>query len=239
MAENGGDDLNVDDAPFALTARIRERLAMQDEDHQRTTWDQLKAIIGTVPPILIVSMYLLLTHDRLSTACNSLDVLKRVPSDFRRYVQWSAQVKESHGSVMNFLIQERLYWNVNPVQSGKGPSFEHRSDIPFADPRDYAVLKNDWPYDFEDDITHLVVWSRTPIAVDDEKGDLLPHSRAIIDAFVVKHFVEPLGHGGRERILWFKNWTSIQSIPGVDHVHVMIRDAPQDLLAQCLQRTDL
>lgn len=126
-------------------------------------------------------------------------------------------------------------------------SFTHYSPIPFADPRDYAILPNDWPYGFVPGITHLLVWTRTPIAVDPSRdGDVTPQSKILIEAFVDQKFSRRLAeHEGilageaRKRVLWFKNWVGLQSVRGVDHVHVIVRDAPQELLEEWCVRRDL
>lgn len=86
------------------------------------------------------------------------------------------------------------------------------------------------------------MWSKTPIATDLElggEGDVTDESRRVIEEFVQRTFVEALGEGGRERLLWFKNWVSLQSVRGVDHVHVLVRDAPEELVKRWTQREDL
>jgi hypothetical protein len=40
------DELDLNDPPFPLTAIDREILATKDEDYHRTTWEDLKRIIG-------------------------------------------------------------------------------------------------------------------------------------------------------------------------------------------------
>jgi hypothetical protein len=104
-------------------------------------------------------------------------------------------------------------------------------------------LLNDWPYGFDSGIKHILVWTRTPIAVDDDQGDVTPESKRIIEDFVERQFVHALAkeagisnEKARERVMWFKNWVSLQSVRGVDHVHVLVRDAPEDLLKQWLVR---
>lgn len=61
----------------------------------------------------------------------------------------------------------------------------------------------------------------------------------MIEGFVERTFVQPLGEDGRERVLWFKNWVSLQSVRGVDHVHVLVKDAPRELLERWVERKDL
>lgn len=91
-------------------------------------------------------------------------------------------------------------------------------------------MLNDWPYALEPGITHIIVWTRTPIATDTDKGDLIPESRALIDAFVKKYFVDALGPGGEDNVLWFKNWVALQSVRSLEHFHVMVRNVDDDML---------
>lgn len=98
-------------------------------------------------------------------------------------------------------------------------------------------MNNDWPYGFAHGITHLCVWLKTPIATDPETGDVTPASRTLIETFVNDTFADrldgALGSGkGKDHVLWFKNWVALQSVRGVDHVHVLVRDAPARLLQQ-------
>ena len=74
------------------------------------------------------------------------------------------------------------------------------------------------------------------------EGYLTPESIALVEGFVQRTFVEPLGSywskQGAARdidnvndcVLWFRNWTGLQSVRGLEHVHVLVRDAPEDLL---------
>ncbi|KAF2213978.1 hypothetical protein CERZMDRAFT_38242 [Cercospora zeae-maydis SCOH1-5] len=216
------DDIDLNDPPFPLTTIDREILATKDEDYHRTTWEDLKNIIAT----------------------NTLEQLKRLPSDLRRYLAWSHNITRSHGSITSYVIHERLHWE--PITSNP-PTFSHYSAIPFSDPRDYVVLRNDWPYGLAPGIAHLLVWSKTPIATDQERGDVTEASREVIEEFVERYFVGELMIDGsdesreaaRGRALWFKNWVSLQSVRGVDHVHVLVRDAPEAALEKWTRRYDL
>jgi hypothetical protein len=117
-----------------------------------------------------------------------------------------------------YLIQHRLPWG--------SPPFTYNSSIPFSDPSDFKILLNDWPYGVTDDITHIVVWSKTPIATDEETGDVTGESRAVIRAFVKRTFVDRLGDG--ERVLWFKNWVQLQSVRALEHIHILVRNATKE-----------
>ena len=137
---------------------------------------------------------------------------------------WTAATKAQYGSMTNYILQHRL-----PQSWGK-PPFTPVSLIPFTSPSDYKILLNDWPYGLTPDITHIVVWSKTPIAVDEKNGDVTVESRNIIENFVGKTFGERIGGGdeGRERVVWFKNWVSLQSVRALEHVHVLVRAASKE-----------
>ena len=41
---------------------------------------------------------------------NRIDLLLRTPSDLRRYLEYMAGLEKEYGSVINFVIKERLRW---------------------------------------------------------------------------------------------------------------------------------
>lgn len=178
----------------------------------------------------------------LNAAANDLAILKRKPSDLRRYIKWTNQTKATYGSITAFILNERLHWIILPTLSGESPSLQCNNTIPFTDPSDYKILLNDWPYGFTADVTHIVVWSKVRIPEQKSEGYLTPESIALVEGFVQRTFVELLGSyrskqgvagasdPANKRVLWFRNWTGLQSVRGLEHVHVLVRDAPKDLL---------
>ncbi|KAH8672118.1 hypothetical protein BGZ60DRAFT_406589 [Tricladium varicosporioides] len=185
------------DEPFPLTERDKIGLTLTDADFELHTWDALKGAIAT----------------------NKLDILQRKPSDLRRYIYWCRKINVEYGGIGNYVIQHRLPWG--------SPPFTHKSDIPFAELDDFKILINDWPYGFTDDITHIVVWSKTPIPTDDETGDLTIESRKILEDFVKRTFVDRL-EGDKDRVLWFKNWVRLQSVRALEHMHVLVRNVTRE-----------
>ncbi|KAG6005063.1 hypothetical protein E4U21_000519 [Claviceps maximensis] len=195
-------DTSHAEASFPLTAIDKWVLSQTDDEFIKHDWQDLKHIIET----------------------NQLSVLKRSPSDLRRYMSWTAETKAQYGSMTHYLLVNRL-----PVSWGQ-PPFTPESHIPFDKTSDYKVLLNDWPYGLERNITHLVVWTRTPIPTEDEKGDMTKESRALVADFVTRYFVDSLGDGGEQRVLWFKNWVALQSVRALEHIHVLVRDVDDDML---------
>ena len=93
-------------------------------------------------------------------------------------------------------------------------------------------MYNDWPYGMTRDITHFVVWLKTRFDVEPTVGDLLPQSRQLIEAFVQHTFVDMLEKcgGAGDRVMWFRNWTGLQSVRGMDHIHVLVRNVPRNIM---------
>ena len=78
---------------------------------------------------------------------------------------------------------------------------------------------------------------KTPIPVNPEDGGLISESKDLIQSFVDRQFVqrlkrEPGVQDVEDRILWFKNWTALQSVGALEHFHVMVRDVSEDLLVE-------
>lgn len=168
----------------------------------------------------------------VNVADNKLETLRRWPSDLRRYIKWSAATKQEYGGIINYVRDVRLKWQPVSSSSTTGAIFDYKSPIPLEDPRDYKMLPNDWPYGLESGISHLVVWLKNRLEVVPPLGDLSENSRKLVQDFIQKEFVEPTDAlaGSTDNVLWFKNWVSLQSVPGIDHVHVLVRNVPQEFV---------
>ncbi|KAJ5960862.1 uncharacterized protein N7479_008012 [Penicillium vulpinum] len=217
---------------FNLTELDHKLLAMTDEEFVYHDWEELKGIIGKCSYVSkdIPEAIPLMPHTVI--ARNDLGVLKRKPSDLRRYLAWTQETKTKYGTIMNYICQQRLQWPL-PVNT---TTAAFKNPIPFADSEDYKILRNDWPYGLTPGISHLVVWLRTPIPVQSDEGHLTDESRAMINSFVRKTFVDRLAKDPHNfsdpdsHVLWFKNWVGLQSVRALEHVHILVRDVPEDIL---------
>ncbi|KAM0720246.1 hypothetical protein Q7P37_004382 [Cladosporium fusiforme] len=174
-------------------AKERANLSTRDENFTRQPWATVRA----------------------NVAANRLDRFTRVPSELRRYRLYTEKLVREHGSVMRFVLDERLGWGDERAGEGR-----------FADGENYRILHNDWPYGIDTRIVHLVVWTKFALAADAATDDLLPEARAEIDAFVRRVFV---GVCGEQNVLWFRNWGALKSVHAVEHFHVMLFEPPGGL----------
>ncbi|KGO77275.1 Protein of unknown function DUF3605 [Penicillium italicum] len=147
------------------------------------------------------------------TGANQIDRFQRVPSELRKYLEYMAHIKTEYTSVMRFVVKERLGWgdgNWEDVKPRGGP-FEYEEDL--------RIIYNDWPYGVEKDIIHLVVWTKFELEDDPATDDLTASARAAIESYVQDTFCSRVPP---EQVVWFKNWKSLKSVPGIEHFHVML-----------------
>ena len=154
------------------------------------------------------------------TGTNRVDKFQRKPSELRRYRQFTYQLVKDYGSIMDFIVNERLKWtNMAP----RGKAFECEAD-------DMKVLYNDWPYGIDPNIVHLVVWTKFELDDDDETGLSTAESHAQIGEWVQRTFGSQV-----KDVVWFKNWRSLKSVHAVEHFHVMLYKPDQRFLQRITQ----
>ncbi|KAL3465464.1 hypothetical protein BJX64DRAFT_252461 [Aspergillus heterothallicus] len=168
-------------------------LSTPDEQYRRQGWDLVRHIVET----------------------NQIDQFQRLPSDLRRYLQYKEQIIRDYGSIMRFVVKERLHWGDGIAEDlkPKGRPFEYAEDI--------RILHNDWPYGLAHGIVHLVVWTKFALEDDPATDDLTPRARKEIDEYVKQTFCSQLSPN---QVVWFKNWRSLKSVHAVEHFHVMLQN---------------
>lgn len=135
---------------FSHTLKLTK--PQRDEDYRVQTWPEVVSIVRE----------------------NRLGDFRRYPTELRRYREFVWKVQRDWGSVMVYLLSERIGW-------AAPSSRQNRSDRLFACPDDYKILYNDWPYGIDRRIVHLVVWTKFELGDDDE-------TEAEIERFVERTF---------------------------------------------------
>ncbi|KAL2857092.1 hypothetical protein BJY01DRAFT_242496 [Aspergillus pseudoustus] len=168
-------------------------LSTPDEQYRRQGWELVRQIVET----------------------NQIDQFQRLPSDLRRYLEYKEQIIAKYGSIMQFVVKERLRWGDGIAEDlkPKGQPFQYAEDI--------RILHNDWPYGLAHGIVHLVVWTKFALEDDPATDDLTPRSRKEIDDYVKQTFCSQISPN---QVVWFKNWRSLKSVHAVEHFHVMLQN---------------
>ena len=197
-----------DNPPFQLTEVDWHQLSITDDQFEPHTWENLHHLIST----------------------GQLDELKRWPSFLKAYLAWTAHVKAKYGNITQYILTQRLFWE--PINTEGLIAFPLKSTTPFEDPEDYKIIKNDWTYAVTPGIAHIVVWSKSRLPVDAE-GALTAEGWKIVVDFVDREFRQKVGEKKEgEKVQWFKNTTNLQSVRSLEHVHVLVKDADENVLRQ-------
>lgn len=161
----------IDCPPFLQNLNPKDItiISTPDSDYHILSWPEVQAII----------------------ARNALDAFQRVPSDLRRYFAYNYYLKQKYGSVMKFVLRERLGWKEPILAEGK--LFEKENDV--------KILWNDWPYGIDAKIVHLVVWTKFELEDDPKTDDLTDEARGEIEGFVQRTFGDVVGKENVSRVI--------------------------------------
>lgn len=115
----------------------------------------------------------------------------RKPSDLRNYQEYLYHLKQRYGSVIEFVLKERLHWDMEVLGDSGVLGLVVRGEKWASD--NVKVLWNDWPYGIDERIAHLVVW--TKFWLDEIPGEdkLVPDVEEEIVKYVDQTFVKSGG----------------------------------------------
>jgi len=156
---NVPEDMRVEECPEYLRnlkARDQKIISTPDAEYQTMTWEDVQ----------------------IEVKANRIDHLRRLPSDLRRYLAFTWQIKQEYGAVSKFLLEKRLGWRLPLKPQG----------LRFACADNIKILYNDWPYGIDSRIVHLLVWTKFVLEEDTETGDLTIDERNEIEEYVNKTF---------------------------------------------------
>lgn len=170
---------------------------------------------------------------------NELERFARLESVSDSYLKFKKSVADKGLTVYKYLLKNQLQWS--PVSTEKLQELNDEDVIInpklnrlFIEPSDLKILLNDFPYNFDNGIYHLCIWTKFQIKPDPNSpiGDISPNTRKIIERYLSKTFSK---YGIKwENIIWFKNWESLQSVKSLSHIHVIINGLTPELLDQLL-----
>lgn len=103
------------------------------------------------------------------------------------YTNHKSKCKEKYGSLFNYVTTQVITNFEKPI----------------------VVTKNTFPYNFEKDITHNLIWSKTQLYND----EILKVIHDNINCDIYDY-------------LWFENVIKNKSIPDIFHVHLILRKKP-------------
>lgn len=122
----------------------------------------------------------------------------------------------------SFILRTKLAWDRHSFPD-TAPHNTTPQPTLLAHPSTFRILRNDWPYDTTADITHLVIWSKIPIATDKDSGVPTAEATVVIDAFLARVFGEILEMDITMDLVWFRQQSMWRSVDALEHIHVLVR----------------
>jgi hypothetical protein len=110
---------------IGLDEKDRRIIGTPDSDYKRQTWEDCMRIIRKSGDRYLFyrnsrSHILRMIGALIVPGSNRIGDFHRVPSDLRRYRQYTDKLKREYGSILNFILSERLRWiDLKPT----GPPF--------------------------------------------------------------------------------------------------------------------
>lgn len=182
------------------------------ESEETLTWNQIQELIQS----------------------GELYKLVRSPEVAASYREFRAKLESQGWNLVSHILETRLHWEQSELQqlnTVKYPTDEDKADAIFRDKSTLKILKNDFPYNFESDVSHLLVWSKIYIPLYLPLGDNVPdleyhkHMNPKVKSLVERLLHQMLSPLGLTEYVWFINYPRLQSIKTVSHIHVLIKSS--------------
>lgn len=136
---------------------------------------------------------------------------------------------------VSLYILSRLNWSIDELaylNTYKFPSTNDKIAACLTDKGYYKITKNDYPYNFESDVYHLLVWSKINIPLYDDDTNESTKNVHMYDR--IEEFLELNVHQrlkiSKDDYCWFINYVSLQSIRSISHIHLLIRTSDRDII---------
>lgn len=182
-----------------------------------------------------------ITWDEVSNYIKTKELykLRRSKEETQRYHKHKDDLKSKKITILQYILN-KLNWNeseIDQLNDLKYATDQQRLHIIFTKRDLYKTSINDFPYYYEPNVMHLLIWSKIklPIYLNDTTDidmfdsqnnnfpDMNPACATIIDNFLKQTLTDKYGLKLGKDYLWFVNYSNLQSIKAISHIHVLIR----------------
>lgn len=160
---------------------------------------------------------------------NELDFLGRSKEQETIYYAFKHNLKAKQYDLVTNLLIHSLQWVPNDLDPRTDSQeamklIAYKDERPFADAEDVKIIWNDFPYYYAEPVAHVCVWVKFPMPEDPNSsiGDIDTQMKYTIERYIWGTFCDKLGID-RNDLVWWKNYTALQSIRVLPHVHVAVR----------------
>lgn len=157
-----------------------------------------------------------------------LDKLGRSESQLQAYHDFKSDMASKNIDLTTNLLINTMHWlpsttDIHMTSADSLKLITYKDPRPFANTEDVYISMNEFPYFIKEKTLHLLIWVKFPMPPDptSEIGDIDDNTKAVIDKYIRRNFIEILGIPG-DKLLWWKNYTVVQSIKTIPHIHVLV-----------------
>lgn len=161
-----------------------------------------------------------------------LDQLVRSKETTEKYRAHKAALRNTDVSLY---ILSRLNWSLEELTYLNTYKFSSTNDkiaTCLTDKAYFKITTNDYPYNFEPDVYHLLVWSKINIPLYDNDTNESTKNVHMYDR--IEEFLELNVHQrmkiSKDDYCWFINYVSLQSIRSISHIHLLIKTSDKNII---------
>lgn len=177
-------------------------------------------------------------------ATKELYKLRRSKEETIKYHKHKDFLKSQKVTILDYIFN-RLEWSESELEQLNNLQYatnQQRLKIIFTKDDLFKVTINDFPYYYDKHIIHLLIWSKVkiPIYLDDttdidmfdtHSQNKFPETNLSTKAKIDKFLAKTLSKYGLEPINdynWFINYSNLQSVKAVSHIHLLVNCRSQD-----------
>lgn len=139
-------------------------------------------------------------------------------------------------------VCNKLHWSLQQIvflNTVKYPLVPDKIAAAFSDAALFKATANEFPYWFEPSVSHLLIWSKISLPIycaGSERIETTLYNK--IQHFLRYNLEQRLGIP-RENYCFFINYSRLQSVKGVSHIHLLLHTTDPHLVTQVLSQQQL
>lgn len=137
------------------------------------------------------------------------DALRRNKETDDMYNTYKETVVKEWESIED--VVKTKFLGASMLVNSKGLKYAHFESQPMK----YSLQENEYPYDVDKNIKHLVLWSLEPIEAEADKADKADKSDEV--NIILEKEIK-----GNKDLCWFEQTLDKKSVKGVWHIHVFV-----------------
>lgn len=166
-------------------------------------------------------MTILWQEARSYVGSGRLELLKRSPEGTEKY----RKHKQTLTGDISIDVCGKLGWDPQEIielNTVKFPNPAQKVDAVFSSSKWFKTTVNDFPYDFESGIHHLLIWSKVSLPLYGENSETIQNEVYNKISNFLKYNLEIHYRLDPQDYLFFINYSNLQSVKAISHIHLLL-----------------